>query len=201
MVRACPWLLLFTLVFHFCYYVFCISHVQNHLISHQLEQQTATAPNNTTPCVSKVEQEDIRQAFRLLDTEGRGMIDANELRGLMEHLRSDYKDAAFLTPFLNALDKKYNDDSTRMLDIHAFSNLFVSNSENNPNDWNYIFGLFDSENKGYITKENLARVAENLGEQMTHLELHEMIDRASSNNDGKVTLDDFHNVMTKKLFS
>lgn len=147
-------------------------------------------------CLSQVELEDIQQAFRLLDTQGQGMIDTRELKGLMEQLKTDSNDAAVaIEPFLHVLNKH-----TEMLDIHAFSDLFTS-SQKNPNDYDYIFKLFDSEQKGYITKENLQKVAENLGEQMTNEELQEMLDRASSDKNGKVTLQDFHNIMTKKLFS
>jgi Ca2+-binding EF-hand superfamily protein len=99
---------------------------------------------------------------------------------------------AAVKPFLDSLDK-----GPVELDIRAFSNLFVN--EDNANDLTHIFGLFDTEKKGYISKENLAMVAENLGEEMTDAELQEMMDRAGTN--GKVWPDEFHNVMTKKLFS
>ena len=45
------------------------------------------------------------------------------------------------------------------------------------------------------------RVAKELGETMTDEELQEMVDRADSNGDGAVTLDDFFNIMTKKTFA
>ena len=48
---------------------------------------------------------------------------------------------------------------------------------------------------------NLRRVARELGENMTDEELQEMVDRADSNGDGAVTLDDFFNIMTKKTFA
>ena len=40
-----------------------------------------------------------------------------------------------------------------------------------------------------------------LGETMTDEELQEMIDRADSNGDGAVSMDDFYNIMTKKTFA
>ena len=44
-------------------------------------------------------------------------------------------------------------------------------------------------------------VARELGETMTDEELQEMVDRADSNGDGAVTMDDFYNIMTKKTFA
>ena len=63
------------------------------------------------------------------------------------------------------------------------------------------FRLFDDDNTGTITLRNLRRVARELGETMTDEELQEMVDRADSNGDGAVTLDDFFNIMTKKTFA
>ena len=49
--------------------------------------------------------------------------------------------------------------------------------------------------------KNLRRVAKELGETMDDSELLEMIERADSDGDGLVTLDDFYNIMTKKTFT
>jgi centrin-1 len=45
---------------------------------------------------------------------------------------------------------------------------------------------------------NLKKVAEELGETMTDKELQEMLDRAATNEDGTVSMDDFYNVLVKK---
>jgi centrin-1 len=167
----------------------CLSLIVSLFLTHK-HPHISQATSDTTTSLSQVELDEIRQAFRLFDTEGRGKINAKELKGIMESLALE-SDAA--KPFLDNLDK----GPVVELDIHAFSNLFVNGD--NANDLNHIFGLFDTEKKGYISKENLTRVAENLGENMTDAELQEMMDRAGKN--GKVHPDEFHNIMTKKLFS
>ena len=63
------------------------------------------------------------------------------------------------------------------------------------------FRLFDDDETGKISFRNLKRVAKELGENMTDEELQEMIDRADSNGDAAVTMDDFYNIMTKKTFA
>ena len=64
-----------------------------------------------------------------------------------------------------------------------------------------VFRLFDDDCTGSISLRNLRRVARELGETMTDEELQEMIDRADSNGDSQVTMDDFYNIMTKKTFA
>jgi Ca2+-binding EF-hand superfamily protein len=67
----------------------------------------------------------------------------------------------------------------------------------------HVFDLFDVDRKGYITIEDLERIALELGEHdMTREELTEMIERAQTklSNKGKVTLEDFIKMMTLNLF-
>jgi len=65
----------------------------------------------------------------------------------------------------------------------------------------HVFNLFDTDGKGYITVEDLHRIATELGESdMTSEELQEMIDRASSKKTGRVTLKEFSKMMTLNLF-
>ena len=63
------------------------------------------------------------------------------------------------------------------------------------------FRVFDKERTGFITRNELKAILVGMGETMTDEELQEMIDRADSNGDGAVTLDDFFNIMTKKTFA
>lgn len=62
-----------------------------------------------------------------------------------------------------------------------------------------IFDLI-SENTGTITTKALERVARQLGENMTQEELKEMVDRASGNNDGYISFEDFYAIMAKRTF-
>jgi len=65
-------------------------------------------------------------------------------------------------------------------------------------DINKVFRLFDAEGRGYITVKEVARVARELGEGLTESEAMEMVERADSNSDGKVTADDFYAIMTRR---
>ena len=64
-----------------------------------------------------------------------------------------------------------------------------------------VFKLFDDDMSGKISFQNLKRVAKEIGENITDEELQEMIERADSNGDAAVSMDDFYNIMTKKTFA
>merc|ERR1719171_1753142 len=63
-----------------------------------------------------------------------------------------------------------------------------------------IFNLFDDDKTGSISLKNLKRVSKELGETMSEEELREMIERADSNGNGEISLEDFYTIMTKKTF-
>ena len=60
-----------------------------------------------------------------------------------------------------------------------------------------MFRLFDDDDSGAITLNDLLRVARELGETMTQAELKEMIDRADLDGDGVISPEEFINIMTK----
>ena len=62
-----------------------------------------------------------------------------------------------------------------------------------------IFDLFDDDKSGYISLNNIKRVAKELGETLSTEELKEMIQRAASNGD-EISREDFYKIMTKKNF-
>lgn len=154
---------------------------------------TTTKNNSITTALSQVERDEIREVFELFDAEGKGTINTKELKQVMESLQLEEKAVA---PFRDGLVKQHRQE----IDFETFQRLVLS-KRNKANDWRYVFDLFDTEGKGYITKDNLARVAENLGENMSSEELQEMMDRANSSKGGKVTFQEFEAIMTKNLFS
>ena len=89
------------------------------------------------------------------------------------------------------------------IDFEEFLDMMTArmSDKDTREDISKVFRLFDDDNTGTITLRNLRRVARELGETMTDEELQEMVDRADSNGDGAVTLDDFFNIMTKKTFA
>ena len=61
-----------------------------------------------------------------------------------------------------------------------------------------VFKLFDDDNTNKISFRNLARVAEELGENIDDEELQDMINQADRDGDGEVNIDEFYRIMKKK---
>lgn len=80
--------------------------------------------------------------------------------------------------FLPIAAKKFEEKSTREEIMKAFS-------------------LFDADNTGRITFENLKQVANELGEDLADDELREMIAEADRDGDGGVDREEFYRIMKK----
>jgi Ca2+-binding EF-hand superfamily protein len=151
--------------------------------------------------LSQAELEDLQDAFQLFDTENKGIIAVPELREVLQSLALESgipsKNSIMSRIFLAM--KKIPDDQNLTLD--DFIRLLTEPDPNDKRDEiQKVFDMFDVDNKGFIDQEDIRKIAIELGETMADEELEEMIQRAASN-DGKVTMEDFTEVMTKQLFS
>ena len=63
-----------------------------------------------------------------------------------------------------------------------------------------VFKLFDEDNSGFITSENLRKVAQELGEKLEDGDFNEMIEKADTDGDKLVSFEDFYQLMNKKSF-
>ena len=149
------------------------------------------------PGLTEDEIEEIKEAFDLFDTDGSGTIDPKELKSAMESLGFEAKNQT-IYQMISDLDK----DGSGAIDFDEFLDMMTArlSDKDSREDINKVFRLFDDEKQGAITIKNLRRVAKELGETMTDEELLEMIERADSDGDGRVTAEDFYNIMTKKAF-
>merc|ERR1712083_296004 len=150
------------------------------------------------PGLTEDEIEEIKEAFDLFDTDGSGTIDPKELRAAMQSLGFEAKNQTIFQ-MISDLDK----NKSGSIDFEEFLDMMTArmSDKDTREDIAKVFRLFDDDTSGSITLRNLRRVAKELGETMTDEELQEMIDRADSNGDGAVSLDDFYNIMTKKTFA
>ena len=147
--------------------------------------------------LTEAEVEEVREAFNLFDVDGSGRIDPKELKEAMVSLGYTNNNAV-ISDMIADLDK----DGMGELDFDEFLNIFTlqigaGSGEESREDVAKIFHLFDVEKTGYISLNQLKRVARELGETMSDAELLEMIERASSRDDGLVSFDDFYNILSK----
>ena len=124
---------------------------------------------------------EIKEAFDLFDTDHSGTIDTDELNEMIVRADTDKDGKVSFDEFIEMMTAKMSDKDT-------------------PEDLRKVFDLFigdDTADK--IELKHLKRVAKELGENMSDDELNEMIVRADTDKDGKVSFDEFYAIMTKKI--
>lgn len=65
-------------------------------------------------------------------------------------------------------------------------------------DLEKVFRLYDVENKGVLTKEDLQRVMREVGEWISDDQLDDMMGRADSNKDSGISKEEFVSILTQK---
>ena len=161
--------------------------------------------------LSKSEIEDLREAFRLFDVEGKGVISFQELKDVADTLalengnkENTMSGTSFrrLSDLLSGVSSSSDGEKEEMeIDEDGFIRLMSERPQDDARDeYQRVFDLFDPKGKGFISLGDLRKVAEELGEAMTDEELDEMISKAAPTT-GKVTAEDFQRIMTKRLFA
>mmetsp|Transcript_29011 Transcript_29011/g.35322 ORF Transcript_29011/g.35322 Transcript_29011/m.35322 type:complete len:181 (+) Transcript_29011:121-663(+) len=177
-----------------------MSQIQNQTPPQQQAQpQPPSNPaTSSRPGLTEEEIDEIREAFNLFDTDGSGTIDPKELKAAMTSLGFEAKNQT-IYQMISDIDK----DGSGEIDFEEFLDLMtarISDGGNSREDVEKVFALFDDDKTGFITLDNLKRVAKELGETMSDSELLEMIERADEDHDGKISMDEFFTIMTKKTF-
>ena len=140
---------------------------------------------------------EIKEAFDLFDKDHSGTIDTDELKQALGNLGIDAKNQT-LQNMMNDIDK--NQSGT--IDFDEFIEMMTAkmSDKDTPEDLRKVFDLFiGDDNADKIELKHLKRVAKELGENMSDDELNEMIVRADTDKDGKVSFDEFYAIMTKKI--
>jgi centrin-3 len=159
---------------------------------------------------SQNEIDELTEAFSLFDEHGTGRISIGDLRSVLDSLRSSSSAAPSTYPHLDKLLGQLSQhEDSELLDLDDYLKLMESTSlqhtlqakAGDEDNFAHVFELFDLEGKGYITLQDLERVANELGEHdMTREELEEMMERANSKHKGRATLQEFTKLMTLNLF-
>jgi centrin-1 len=140
--------------------------------------------------------EEIKEAFNLFDTDGKGSIDVRELKAGFRALGFQVKKAEIRQMFID-MDK---DLSSASVTYDEFVEMVTPRMLNRDarEEIMKVFALFDDDNTGGISYKNLKRVATELGENLTDEELQEMVDEADRDGDGVINEEEFYRVMRKR---
>ena len=144
--------------------------------------------------LTEEQKQEIKEAFDLFDSEGKGAIDAKELKVAMRALGFEPKKEE-VKKILTDLDK-YGDGAVKFEEFMEIMTL--NTNEKDPiEEMRKAFYLICQEGQEKISLKSLTQIAKELGENMTADELQEMILEADRDNDGEIGEDDFVKIMKK----
>merc|ERR1712199_122784 len=139
--------------------------------------------------------DEIREAFGLFDADASGMIDVRELKAAMRALGFEVKNEE-----LKKMVTDVDNDGNGSIEFAEFLQIMTGKmgEKDTREDIEKVFKLFDNDSTNKISFRNLARVAEELGENIDDEELQDMINQADRDGDGEINLDEFYRIMKKK---
>merc|ERR1711971_579586 len=107
--------------------------------------------------------DEIREAFSLFDADASGMIDVRELKAAMRALGFEVKNEE-----LKKMVADIDGDGNGTIEFGEFLQMMTGKmgEKDSRDDIEKVFKLFDDDNTNKISFRNLARVAEELGENI-----------------------------------
>mmetsp|Transcript_4978 Transcript_4978/g.7495 ORF Transcript_4978/g.7495 Transcript_4978/m.7495 type:complete len:167 (+) Transcript_4978:2-502(+) len=149
--------------------------------------------------LSEQQKAEVKEAFDLFDTDGSGVIEAKELKVALRALGIEpQKDE--IKRLINEVDRSGKErDATGTIDFKEFLEIMTTkmSEKDNPEEIQKAFDLFDKDDSGQISYENLREVAEELGENISEDELREMIFEACKDRFGSVSKEQFENILNR----
>ncbi|KAL3846946.1 hypothetical protein ACJMK2_017886 [Sinanodonta woodiana] len=134
--------------------------------------------------ISPEEIEQYKKAFSVFDKDGDGKISTEDLKavlGSLGHMPSQ----AMLEDIMHEVDN----DGNGTIELDEFLEMMNSKID---------FTESESDKSGFITASVLQEVMTNIGDKLTYKEAEDMIEEIDTDGDGKVTFDDFQDMMTKE---
>merc|ERR1712073_277847 len=133
--------------------------------------------DKTQSTMAGASETELREAFKLFDADGDGMISADELKALSSKAGGEAQ----------ALVKAADKDGNQGIDFGEFAQLWQALHGEDEGKIRAEFGKLDTDNSGYITKDEMVAVisSEFQGDKME--EAKKAIDKLDVDKDGKVS--------------
>ncbi|XP_041968227.1 caltractin-like isoform X2 [Aricia agestis] len=147
--------------------------------------------------LTKEQKSELRKAFNLLDFAGEGKIKAEDFRVAVKALGYEPTKEELLS-MINSVDK----GKTGALSYENFETAIMRKimSLDSDDDIMKSFHLFDTDNTGMISFENLKKVTEILGVDLTDEEIEEMIEDADKDFDGLISEQEFKKIIKNAVY-
>ena len=126
--------------------------------------------------------------FDLYDKDGSGAISIGELGAAME-----IEDQATLQSMIDQIDM-VNADTISFAEFTCMM-LRKAKDTDAQDEMVEAFRAFDTDGSGFISREELKNVIENLGEDMTDEDVEQMITESDVDGDGRVKYEEFVRMM------
>eukprot|EP01060_Flectonema_neradi_P038985 TRINITY_DN8379_c0_g1_i1.p1 TRINITY_DN8379_c0_g1~~TRINITY_DN8379_c0_g1_i1.p1 ORF type:complete len:173 (+),score=45.09 TRINITY_DN8379_c0_g1_i1:67-585(+) len=161
------------------------------------KQLGSKCPSRMQMDLTDEQEADLKEAFHLLDSEGYGTIDARDLKVALRALGYEpQKDK--MKKIISEIDK---DSMSGTLLYEEFKRIMTEKlfDYENEEEIQIAFPLFTGGRSNFITVNDLKRVAEELGENLTEEVFQEMIREADViDHDGMISAEEFHRVMKRE---
>lgn len=134
---------------------------------------------------------EFREAFSLFDKDGNGSISEKELKLAMKSIGQNASDIEIQEMVLEA-----DLDGDGEIDFNEFLSLMARKMKDTDEEEELLqaFGIFDRNEDGYITADDLRQLMNFWGEKITDKEAEEMLNRADEDEDGKLNYEEFRKI-------
>ncbi|KAA6420541.1 MAG: centrin-3 [Trebouxia sp. A1-2] len=147
-----------------------------------------------------VQVADIQEAFKLFDKDNSGSIDYRELKARMKFSSAALKALGFPAKKADVQAKmaQYDKEETGKINEQQFQMLLTDAmlSKDPAELLSRAFQLFDTQNNGKISADDLRLVANELGHEVEEQDLIGMIEEFDRNHDGIIDAEEFQHIMS-----
>jgi len=143
--------------------------------------------------ITDEQREEFRDAFKLFDKNGDGVISSDEVGAVMRSLGQNPTETD-IQDFIREVDM----DGNGNIDFEEFCNVMAPKMKSQAEEEAELlesFKVFDKNGDGFISAKELQDMMLTLGEKLTNEEVDEMIKEADTNGDGKVDYEEFVKLM------
>lgn len=136
---------------------------------------------------------DLRTVFEIFDSDSDGLINTPELRRAMRTLGFKVSREEVARIISDASNKQ-----RQCLDFNEFLETVIDHQGDTRDIYEEIlqgFKMFDYDDKGHISIDNLKKACHDAGIKFTEKELEEMVEEADVNGDGNIDQSEFTKIM------
>ena len=151
--------------------------------------------NSEITSLSEETKADYMDAFNMFDTNHDGTINSQKIGELMRKLGKNPTEAQ-LTQIIGNIAK----NNSKQIGFDDFVELMEQKNKENAPEIEIInmFQIFNKENNGLISKEELLHIIRTFGETLTDEEIQEIITEADVDGDGYINYEEFVRMMITK---